>query len=213
MQMWTTGTFNMISYPLNKEINRRPHSSNQIVDGVAYLSSTEKKNKIYNFLYRKCTKTSKPSNPTEATLCIHPEHWQVGPIKKRSSQKRYISMISECIDHGDMSTSGNSSFFSSSFLGHQMYFIQSAIRCIYGLPLADGEVTHADMYHDVEILIVDESGVKVAYPVHLISLCWSHFAAKNTYKTTACLTNGHGLTTVCKRQRLTLLQCICTPLW
>ena len=57
-----------------------------------------------------------------------------------------------------------------------MYTIHSVIRCIYGLPLADGEVTHADMYHDVEVLIVDVNGVKLAYPVHLISLYYHDYA-------------------------------------
>ena len=36
---------------------------------------------------------------------------------------------------------------------------------------------------------------------------------KNTHKTTACKINGHGLTTVCKRQRIILLPSIWTPLW
>ena len=50
-----------------------------------------------------------------------------------------------------------------------MYTIHSVIRCIYGLPLADGEVTNADMYNAVEVLIVDVNGLRVAYyPVHLI---------------------------------------------
>ena len=69
-----------------------------------------------------------------------------------------------------MSTSGNSSLLSSSFLTN-LYYAQRD-QVYIGLPLAVGEVTHVDMYHDVEVLIVDVSRVKVAYyPVHLISLC------------------------------------------
>ena len=39
--------------------------------------------------------------------------------------------------------------------------MHNVTRCTQGLPLAVGEVAHADMYHDVEVLIVDVSGVKV----------------------------------------------------
>ena len=76
-------------------------------------------------------------------------------------------MIPECIDHGDIPH-----LFCPLASSPDVYYSQRDQVKIGSIPLADGEVTHADIYHDVEVLIVDVSGVKVAYyPVHLISLC------------------------------------------
>ena len=77
-------------------------------------------------------------------------------------------MIWECIDHGDMSTSGNSSLLPSSFITKCILF--TAWSGYIGPTISYGEVTHADMYHDVEVLIVDVNGVKVAYA----DLSWLH---------------------------------------